>query len=42
MIVGPYIAEYNVGYSYQVEQPSVDYFRALDLMNHFDSGIGNM
>ena len=42
MIGEPYIGEYDVGYSCQVEQPSVDYFRVLDLMNHFDSGIGKM
>ena len=42
MIVGPYMAEYNVGYCYQFEQPSVDDCRALDLMNHFDSGVGKM
>ncbi|KZR61566.1 hypothetical protein PMIT1306_02348 [Prochlorococcus sp. MIT 1306] len=42
MIMGPYIAEYKVDYSCQIEEPSVDYFRALDLINHFDSGIGKM
>ena len=42
MIMGPYMAEYKVGYSYQIEQPSVDFFRVLDLMNHFDSGVGKM
>ena len=42
MIMGPYIAEYNIGYSCQVEQPSVDDCRALDLMNYFGSGVGKM
>ena len=39
---GAIYSRINVGYFYQVEQPYVDYFRALDLMNHFDSGVGKM
>lgn len=42
MIMGPYIAKYNVGYSCQVDQPSVDHCRVLDLMNHFNSGVEMM
>lgn len=42
MIMGSYIAEYNVGYSCQVDQPSVDHCRALDLINHFDPGAEKM
>ena len=42
MIAEPYIGEYDVGYSCQVEQPSVDDCRALDLMNYFSSGVGKV
>ncbi|KZR80423.1 hypothetical protein PMIT1342_02372 [Prochlorococcus marinus str. MIT 1342] len=34
MIMGTYIAEGNIGYSCQVEQPSVDHCRALDVMSY--------
>ncbi len=39
---GAIYSRINVGHSYQIEEPSVDYFRVLDLMNHFDSGVGKM
>ena len=39
---GACIGEYNVGYSCQVEQPSVDDYRALGLMNYFSSGVGKV
>ena len=39
---GAIYSRINVGYSCQVEQSSVDDFRALDLMNYFGSGVGKM